>query len=104
ASATTPFIPAMETPEFSSSEQESSVPNIPESKAASQCPPVVETGHSDSIVEDSASVAERARDYPENMARKPLIKGRRYDVRPAPIGGYGVYEKGSTVLLQWHAT
>ena len=29
-----------------------------------------------------------------------LVPGKRYQVRPAPSGGYGIYEARSTVLLQ----
>lgn len=35
-------------------------------------------------------------------ATSPLIKGRRYEVRLHPLGGFGVYEDGSPTCLQWH--
>lgn len=32
-----------------------------------------------------------------------LVQGKKYQVRPAPSGGYGIYEARSTVLMQWYA-
>jgi hypothetical protein len=32
-----------------------------------------------------------------------LVPGKKYQVRPAPSGGYGIYEARSTVLLQLFA-
>jgi hypothetical protein len=34
---------------------------------------------------------------------KQLVHGRKYKVRPAPSGGYGIYEGRSPVLVQWFA-
>jgi hypothetical protein len=31
-----------------------------------------------------------------------LVPGKKYQVRPAPSGGYGIYEARSTALMQWH--
>jgi len=31
-----------------------------------------------------------------------LVPGKKYQVRPAPSGGYGIYEPRSTVILQWY--
>ena len=32
-----------------------------------------------------------------------LVPGKKYQVRPAPSGGYGIYEPRSPVLMQWYA-
>jgi hypothetical protein len=32
-----------------------------------------------------------------------LLPGKKYQVRPAPSGGYGIYEARSTVLMHWYA-
>ena len=32
-----------------------------------------------------------------------LVPGKKYQVRPAPSGGVGIYEGRSTVLMQWYA-
>jgi len=32
-----------------------------------------------------------------------LVPGKKYQVRPAPSGGYGIYEPHSTILLKWYA-
>jgi predicted small secreted protein len=32
-----------------------------------------------------------------------LLPGKKYQVRPTPSGGYGIYEARSTVLMQWYA-
>jgi hypothetical protein len=32
-----------------------------------------------------------------------MVPGKKYQVRPAPSGGYGIYEPRSTVLLQLFA-
>jgi hypothetical protein len=31
-----------------------------------------------------------------------LVPGKKYQIRPAPSGGYGIYEPRSTVILQWY--
>jgi hypothetical protein len=41
---------------------------------------------------------------PSDAERSDLKVGKRYQVRPAPQGGYGVYEPGSPVLLRWYET
>jgi len=41
---------------------------------------------------------------PVAVAQCPLKPGKKYTVRPAPSGGAGVYEVGSSVLVQKHAT
>jgi hypothetical protein len=35
--------------------------------------------------------------------RKQLVPSKKYQVRQAPSGGYGIYEARSTVLMQWYA-
>jgi len=35
--------------------------------------------------------------------RTQLVPGKKYQVRPAPSGGYGIYEAHSTVLIQSYA-
>jgi hypothetical protein len=40
---------------------------------------------------------------PANMVWTQLVPGKKYQVRPAPSGGYGIYEPRSTVLLQLFA-
>ena len=39
---------------------------------------------------------------PATMMWAELVREKKYQVRPAPSGGYGVYEPRSTVLLQWY--
>lgn len=39
-----------------------------------------------------------------SFVQLPLKPGKKYKVRPAPSGGYGVYEGGSPVILQRHPT
>jgi hypothetical protein len=34
----------------------------------------------------------------------PLKSWKKYTARPATWGGYGIYEDGSPVILQWHPT
>jgi hypothetical protein len=40
---------------------------------------------------------------PANMERTQLVPGKKYETRPAPLGGYGIYEPRSAVILQWYA-
>jgi hypothetical protein len=40
---------------------------------------------------------------PANMVWTQLVPGKKYQVRQAPSGGYGIYEARSTVLMQWYA-
>jgi hypothetical protein len=40
---------------------------------------------------------------PANMVWTQLVPGKKYETRPAPLGGHGVYEPRSTVILQWYA-
>lgn len=47
------------------------------------------------------STAERFLPHGERT-RTQLVPGKKYQVRPAPSGGYGIYESRSTVLLQWY--
>jgi hypothetical protein len=39
---------------------------------------------------------------PANMVWTQLVPGKKYQTRPAPSGGHGVYEPRSTVILQWY--
>jgi alkylated DNA repair dioxygenase AlkB len=38
----------------------------------------------------------------DKAAHSPLVPNRRYTVRPAQRGGFGVYEVGSPIIVQWH--
>jgi hypothetical protein len=40
---------------------------------------------------------------PTNILRAQLVPGKKYQTRPAPSGGYGVYEPHSSKILQWFA-
>jgi hypothetical protein len=39
---------------------------------------------------------------PANMVWTRLVHGKKYEPRPAPLGGHGIYEPRSTVILQWY--
>ncbi len=40
---------------------------------------------------------------PANMVWTQLVPGKKYETRHAPLGGHGIYEPRSTVILQWFA-
>jgi hypothetical protein len=39
---------------------------------------------------------------PANMVWTRLVPGKKYETRPAPFGGHGIYEPRSPVILQWY--
>jgi hypothetical protein len=59
----------------------------------------------DLVDEDSgnawADSTENALRPPANMVWTQLVPGKKYETRPAPLGGHGIYELRSTVVLQW---
>jgi hypothetical protein len=60
----------------------------------------------DLVDEDSTNTLADSTEYalrpPANMVWTQLVPGKKYQVRPAPSGGYGIYEPRSTVILQWY--
>ena len=75
-------------------------------------PPASATsGHDERLgepVSDPEEEIDLAFDYPaaraSSFVQSPLKPGKKYEVRPALWGDYGVYEVGSPVLLQWYPT
>jgi hypothetical protein len=86
-------------------ESQANNPDTPARVNVIVCPPVRDSGLSDST-KPPAQVEEQDAD---NIAALRLTwiwmpEGKRYEVRPVPTGGFGIYEKGSNVLFQWYET
>ena len=54
-----------------------------------------------STVPQADSAAQTLRP-PANMVWTQLATGKKYETRPAPFGGHGIYEPRSTAILQWY--
>jgi hypothetical protein len=62
------------------------------------------TVQAETLVEDNSSVPlqDAAAQHGETACAQ-LVPGKKYQVRQAPSGGYGIYEGRSTALVQWYA-
>jgi hypothetical protein len=74
---------------------------LPASVKVTVCPPVVNSEDEDPKVTARvhANISLAA-----NKVQLPLKPEGNYTVRPAPFGGFGVYEIGTAVCLQWYPT
>jgi hypothetical protein len=76
-------------------------PKAAEPVKVTGCPPIKEAEEANPTAETRAYLGKKGA---ANTVQKPLKPGMKYEVRPAPWNGFGVYEVGSTELLQWHPT
>jgi hypothetical protein len=105
SAAPSPVVVAGLIPEVGSLDSEFVAQAMPlTANKATLCPPVLKPVEENPRNAPADSTEHSAPRLPLNMVWSELKVGKRYEVRPAPRGGHGVYEPGSPVLLRSYAT